>query len=73
MTPRTAPLLAVIACLAFVGTAWASDAPVVSDAWAREFHSTLSSQTLIASKVAPYGESSLCYYGMGKGDRRAHS
>ena len=35
MTPRTAPLLAVIACLAFAGTAWASDAPVVTDAWAR--------------------------------------
>ena len=35
MTTRTAPLLAVIACLAFAGTAWASDAPVVTDAWAR--------------------------------------
>lgn len=35
MTPRTAPLLTVIACLAFAGTAWGADAPVVSDAWAR--------------------------------------
>jgi len=35
MTPRTAVRFAVIACFAFAGTAWASDAPVVSDAWAR--------------------------------------
>lgn len=35
MTPRTAARLAVIACLAFAGTTWASDAPVVTDAWAR--------------------------------------
>ena len=35
MTSRTAPHLAVIACFAFAGTAWASDAPVVTDAWAR--------------------------------------
>jgi copper(I)-binding protein len=35
MTLRTAPRLAVVACFAFAGAAWASDAPVVSDAWAR--------------------------------------
>jgi len=35
MTPRTARRLAVIACLAFAGTTRASDAPVVTDAWAR--------------------------------------
>ena len=35
MTLRTAPRLAVVACFAFAGTAWASDAPVVTDAWAR--------------------------------------
>ena len=35
MTPRTAPRLAVVACFAFAGTAWAADPPVVSDAWAR--------------------------------------
>lgn len=35
MTLRTAPRLAVVACFAFAGTAWASDAPVVSDAWSR--------------------------------------
>ena len=35
MTLRTAPRLAVVACFACAGTAWASDAPVVTDAWAR--------------------------------------
>jgi hypothetical protein len=35
MTLRTAPHFAVVACFAFAGTAWASDAPVVSDAWSR--------------------------------------
>ena len=35
MTLRTAPRLAVVACFAFAGTAWAGDAPVVTDAWAR--------------------------------------
>ena len=35
MTPRTAPRLAVVACFAFAGSTWASDAPVVTDAWAR--------------------------------------
>jgi copper(I)-binding protein len=35
MTLRTAARLAVVACFAFTGTAWASNAPVVSDAWAR--------------------------------------
>ena len=35
MTTRTAQHLAVVACLAFAGAAWASDAPVVTDAWAR--------------------------------------
>ena len=35
MTLRTAPRLAVVACFAFAGTAWSSDAPVVTDAWAR--------------------------------------
>jgi copper(I)-binding protein len=35
MTLRTAPRLAVVACFAFAGAAWASDAPVVTDAWAR--------------------------------------
>lgn len=35
MTLRTAPRLAVVACLAFAGASWASDGPVVTDAWAR--------------------------------------
>jgi hypothetical protein len=35
MTPQTAVRLAIVACFAFAGTAWASDAPVVTDAWAR--------------------------------------
>lgn len=35
MTTRTAQHLAVVACLAFAGAAWASDAPVVTDAWSR--------------------------------------
>jgi copper(I)-binding protein len=35
MTHRTAPGLALIACLAFAGTTWAADAPIVTDAWAR--------------------------------------
>ncbi|NJD32915.1 MAG: copper chaperone PCu(A)C [Gammaproteobacteria bacterium] len=35
MTTRTAQHLAVVACLAFAGAAWASDAPVVTNAWAR--------------------------------------
>ena len=35
MTLRTAPRLAAVACLAVSGAAWASDAPVVTDAWAR--------------------------------------
>jgi hypothetical protein len=35
MTHRTAPGLALIACLAFASTTWAADAPIVTDAWAR--------------------------------------
>ena len=35
MTHRTAPRLALVAFLAVAGTAWAADAPVVTDAWAR--------------------------------------
>src|SRR5690606_33938696 len=35
MTLRTAPRLAVVACFALAGTAWAADTPVVTDAWAR--------------------------------------
>lgn len=35
MTHRTAPRLAFVACLAFAGTTWAADAPVVTGAWAR--------------------------------------
>ena len=35
MTHRTAPRLALVAFLAVAGTAWAAEAPVVTDAWAR--------------------------------------
>ena len=35
MKTRIALRLAAVACLAFAGTSWASDAPVVTDAWAR--------------------------------------
>lgn len=35
MTTRTAPWLAVVACIGLAGPARAADAPVVTDAWAR--------------------------------------
>ena len=35
MTSRLARCIAIVACCAFAGAAWAADAPVVSDAWAR--------------------------------------
>jgi hypothetical protein len=35
MTPYAALRFAVVASFALAGTAWASDAPVVTDAWAR--------------------------------------
>jgi periplasmic copper chaperone A len=35
MTPMFAVRSAIVACCLFAGNAWAADAPVVSDAWAR--------------------------------------
>jgi hypothetical protein len=35
MNVRIAPRLAMFACCAFAASSWATDAPIVSDAWAR--------------------------------------